>query len=241
MQTKMMKKSLGLFMFSGFILLASVTEAYSQFYTLTVKVLDAKKTYCTGSPTLIRSATVSIRFSSGVMNATTNADGVAVFTSVPGGTNYGITASRTGCDRKTVPYSMPRQNAETTIGLENCGTGLNYDILARFLGTGIDAVAVGNSYTVSFVVKNNGANGPSRARNVTLVRYFGDAEGSRVVVGSPKRVPSLCVNEETGFDVTDTQLSVGGWIYTLQWESSPDQGITNTNHLPTKTVTVRSR
>jgi hypothetical protein len=242
MLAKQPRKSVGIVLFVGFLLLASSREAYSHsgeassFFTLTVTVLNAKATSCTGTQTSVSGAAVSLRLPSGVMNRVTDANGVAVFNSVPGGDNLGITASRTGCDRNTVVFSMPNQNAHSTIGLENCATNLNYDISARFLGSGTDTVRAGNNYTVSFVVKNNGANGPSRTRNVTLLRLFADGPGSPV--GTAKKVLSLCVNEEVGFDVTDVP-PVGVIGYTLRWDNNPDQGITNTNHQPTKTVTVR--
>jgi hypothetical protein len=254
MRKETIRKGVGIFMLAGFILLASAGESFSQGtlkgYTLSVRVLDTKKTYCTGQQSGVSGASVRIR--PNIRNAvwrygSTDSAGRVQFTNVMGGVSYTISVDRniegvgSLCDSKTTTYSMPNQNAGTTVALDNCWTTSSYDISARFLGSGTDTVTAGKSYTLSFVVKNNGANGPSKPRNVTLVRYYGTEGGSPVIVGSAKSVPSLCVNEEIGFDVTDTQLSSGFWIYTLKWESNPDQGVTNTNHLPTKTITVKSQ
>jgi hypothetical protein len=242
MTTKMIKKSLGLFMFSGLILLASGREGYSQSFTLTVRVLDTKATSCTGQQTVLRSATVSLSLSDTKSitlprTAITDNNGRVTFSNVSGGRSYSIAAGRTDCDRRTINFSMPNQNAEAAIGLDNCGTAGSYDVSARFLGPELATVTAGNNFTLSFVVRNNGPNGPSRPRNVTLFRLTGDTEGG-VTVGSTKRVPSLCVNEEIGFDVTE-RPPIGAWFYLLQWESDPDQGVSNANERPRKTVTVK--
>lgn len=216
--------------------------AFAQGPSLTVRVLDAKKTYCSGgTPHYVAGARVTLRRNPtrgklDYRSETTDDSGRAVFPNVAA-QSYVISASKDGCSSKSSSYVMSGQNAETTIGLDDCATNANYDISASLAGEPAQPRAGGN-YLLTLTVKNNGAGAPSKTSRAILMRYIWGGEypdmSTEKQIGA-QQIPSLCSGEQVYATFQDFNVPAGAYIYILKWDANPDRGVSNShNHEPNK-------
>lgn len=224
------------------LVLASSGAPRAQGVALSVRVLDAKKTSCTGgTPQYVAGANVTLlRSGERPRTAISDRDGRALFVDIPRGA-YLVSASKAGCTTKSAPYSVLAQNGETAIGVDNCATSAAYDVSASLSGPG--QAAAGGNYLLTLTVKNNGAGAPSKVSKASITRYVWTGEQPALdtakQIGAIQQIPSLCAGEQIYSTFQDLGVPAGFYLYVVKWNSNPDNGGGSGNHDATRLVSFR--